>query len=229
MEEILKAIKEALKKAGINEKYADRVQKLSKIEKVEDVDSGVTLFKENVLPEIIDAEKEAAKTARKKAVEDYEKKHNLKGGKSVKTEEENDDDDNDNDDDIDIEGMDEKTKAFFKKQNKAISDLTDVVSKMVKTQMGTNTLQTVREKLKGKIDEKFIDKYAKRVNLEADDLDAEIENAVKEFTDDKQLFLNEAISSGNYTPASGSITDKDFDDYAKRTEDKDSEFEGRKI
>ena len=81
------------------------------------------------MPAITEAEK-SSKTAAQKAVEDYEKKHNLKDGKQTKNDEEPEEFP---EPEIELEGMDEKTKAFFKKQSKAIADLTEAVTKMAKT------------------------------------------------------------------------------------------------
>ena len=51
---IIDAIKKGLKAAGVNEKYAAKVQKLFKIEKEEDIDTYVALFKDNILPDLED-------------------------------------------------------------------------------------------------------------------------------------------------------------------------------
>lgn len=195
---------------GVPDKYVDKIEKLSAIteEKDGNIIAAVKSFKENVLPVIVDSEKAAAD-----AVKEYEKKHGLQGGKPVKSVEDTDDDD---DTEIDIEGMDDKTRAFFKKQSKNISDLTDLVTNLVKTQKSTSTLESVKLKLKGKIEDKFLEKYAKRVNIEAEDIDAEVENIVKEFNDDKQAFINEAIASGSYQPAEGSTAgDKSVEEWTK--------------
>lgn len=48
--EILVAIKKALKKAGIPEKYAAKVKALFNIESEENLENYVSLFKDNILP-----------------------------------------------------------------------------------------------------------------------------------------------------------------------------------
>ena len=197
---------------GVPDKYAERIEKLSAIteEKDGNIIAAVKSFKENILPVIVDSEKAAAD-----AVKEYEKKHGLQDGKLVKTSTE-DDTDEDDETEIDIEGMDDKKRAFFKKQSKNISDLTDLVTNLVKTQKSTSTLESVKLKLKGKIEDKFLEKYAKRVNIEAEDIDAEVDNIVKEFNDDKQAFINEAIASGSYQPAEGSTAgDKTVEEWTK--------------
>ena len=108
-------------------------------------------------------------------------------------------------------------------ENKEIAELKktiDLLNESVKTvlssQKNASNLEAVKQKLKGKIDDKFLEKYAKRVNLEAEDLNAEIEVIVKEFNDDKQTFLNEAVASGGYQPISGGAAgDKSVEEWAK--------------
>ena len=79
---IIDAIKKGLKAAGVNEKYAAKVQKLFKIEKEEDIDTYVALFKDNILPDLEDTS--AVERARKDAIAEYEKNNGLKDGKPIK-------------------------------------------------------------------------------------------------------------------------------------------------
>lgn len=225
---LLELIKKHCKEQGLPEKYAERILKLSGITEDKDgsVLKAVTNFKENVYVDIQEAESLAEK-ARLKAVEEYEKKHNIKDGVSLKTDDEPKDDDPKND--IDLTGMDEVTRKIIESQRKAIDDLTAIVKTVVTTQKKTSTLEVVKSRLNGKIDDTAIDKYSKRVNLEAENLDEEIERVSKEFVEDKQYFLNEAVAKGGYQPVSGGISDKDFDDYARRQSAGESEFEGIKI
>ncbi len=222
---LLELIKKQCTELGVPEKYAERILKLSGIKEDKDgsVLNAVTNFKENVYVDIQEAES-LAEQARLKAVEEYETKHNIKDGVSLKT-----DDEPGKKTDIDLTGMDEKTRAIFQAQSKSIDDLTKLVTSMAVNQKNSSTLEVVKSRLNGKIDSKFIDKYSKRVNLEAENLDEEIERISKEFTEDKQAFLNEAVQNGNYQPVSGGISDKDFDDYAVRKSESGSEFEGKKI
>ncbi len=225
---LLELIKKQCKEQGVPEKYAERILKLSGITEDKDgsVLNAVTSFKENVYVDIQEAESLAEK-ARLKAVEEYEKKHNIKDGASLKTDDEPKDDDSKND--IDLTGMDEKTRAVLEAQQKAIADLTGLVTSMATNQKNSSTLEVVKSRLIGKIDDKFIDKYSKRVNLGAENMDEEIERISTEFVEDKQAFLNEAVEKGGYQPVSGGISDKDFDDYARRQSAGESEFEGVKI
>ncbi|NLO70220.1 MAG: hypothetical protein GX102_04610 [Porphyromonadaceae bacterium] len=232
MDAILKAIKAALKKAGVDEKHAERVQKLFKIEKDEGIDGFVALYKENViapqLPEDgVSAERE--KAIREKAVAEYEKKYGLKDGSPLNSPGSASGDDEEDAPDLEIEGMDEKTKILLKKQSKDIADLTELVTKLTTSIQKKSTLDAVRTKLKGKIDDDFIDDYIGYVKLDAEDIDAEVARVAKTYTDMHQKFLNKAVASGNYRPANGGVSDTEFDDYVKRTASAESEFEGIKI
>ena len=204
--EIIKTIKSALKKAGVDEQYAERIQKLFNIEKDENIDVFVSLFKENVLPAITEAEEKAGKDASSKAVEEYEKKFNLKDGAPVKTggiEGENDV----------TKNMTPEIKALFEAQQKSIKDLTELVSGVVKTSTNAQKLAEVKEKLKGKIDEKFIDRVSSKVNLDAEDLNAEIEAQANDFNSFKQSLIDEYVG-GNYVPNSGRTPEKSEKEWA---------------
>lgn len=201
---------------GVDRKHAERIEKISGIteEKDGNIIAAVKSFKENVIPAIEEAEKEAKekaeKEAEKKKTDDPEEKDKSKEPELPAN-------------------LDPSVKAFIESQKKSMEEMTEMMSNLITSQKTSSNLALIKEKLKGKVDEKFIEKYAKKANLEAEDIEAEVERVAKEFTDDKQAFLNEAVSSGNYQPASGGITDTDFDDYVKRTETPESEFEGKKI
>ena len=84
---ITETIKKALREQGISESYAERVQKAFGVETETGAEAAVKAFKENILPAIEEAGKEArekaAKEARKDAVAEYEQTHGLKDGKPV--------------------------------------------------------------------------------------------------------------------------------------------------
>ena len=80
---IIDAIKKGLKAAGVNEKYAGKVQKLFKIEKEEGIDAYIALFKDNILPDLEDTS--IVEKAKKDAVAEYEKTNGLKDGKPIKS------------------------------------------------------------------------------------------------------------------------------------------------
>lgn len=204
---ILELIKAQCGVQGVDKKHAERIEKISGIteEKDGNIIAAVKSFKENVLPAIEEAAGDGKK-AELKAIEEYEKKHNLKDGKPVATEDPADPEKKE-------ETVENKEIAELKK---TIDLLNESVKTVLSSQKNASTLETVKQKLKGKIDDKFLEKYAKRVNLEADDLNAEIDLIVNEFNDDKQTFLNEAVASGGYQPISGgSAGDKSVEEWAK--------------
>ena len=112
---IIDAIKKGLKAAGVNEKYAAKVQKLFKIEKEEDIDTYVALFKDNILPDLEDTS--AVEKARKDAIAEYEKNNGLKDGKPIKPVKKtkktakSEEDDEDEDEDEDFEGLPASVKV----------------------------------------------------------------------------------------------------------------------
>lgn len=187
---------------GVDKKHAARIEKVSGIteEKDGNIIAAVKNFKENILPAIQETENTG-----KKSVEEYEKKHGLKDGKPVETKV----------DDSDLRSI--------------VQDLAKSVATLAETQKKSSTLEVVRAKLKGKIDDDFIDEYAGRVKLDADNIDAEVESAIKSFTELKQKFLNKEVESGNYIPANGGVTQKDFDDYVQRTKGGDSTYKGIEV
>lgn len=78
---ITETIKKALRAQGISEGYAERVQKAFGVETETGAEAAVKAFKENILPAIEEAGKEATEEARRAAIAEYEKTHGLKDGK----------------------------------------------------------------------------------------------------------------------------------------------------
>ena len=74
---ILATIKAALKKAGIPEKYAAKVQALFDIESEENLDNYIGLFKDNILPDLVSNE-QGSQASIDAAIAAYEKKHGLR-------------------------------------------------------------------------------------------------------------------------------------------------------
>ena len=190
---------------GIDKKYAAKIEKISGIteEKDGNIIAAVKNFKENILPDIVEAENSS-----KKAVEEYEKKHGLKDGEKVKPE--------DTPKSVELpKDLDPSVKAMIEAQNKSIETLTGLVSGMVKSQKNVSVLETVKTKLKGKVDDKFIEKVAVKVNLDAEDLDAEIEAQITEFNDLRQSVIDEYVGD-NYIPnGGGAAGDRSVEDWAK--------------
>ena len=80
--EILVAIKKALKKAGIPEKYAAKVKALFNVESEENLENYVSLFKDNILPDL-EASEQNKQNVINNAIAEYEKEHGLKDGKPI--------------------------------------------------------------------------------------------------------------------------------------------------
>ena len=78
---ITETIKKALRAQGISEGYAEWVQKAFGVETETGAEAAVKAFKENILPAIEAAGKEATEEVRREAIEAYEKEHGLKDGK----------------------------------------------------------------------------------------------------------------------------------------------------
>lgn len=196
---ILELIKAQCKVQGISEKYAERIEKASGIteEKDGNVIAAVKNFKENILP-IIDEEKKAA-------VEDDKKKNQKSVEKSA-----------DEPGKVELpKDLDPSIKALIENQNKMIESLTKSVTSIVDTQKKSSTLETVKAKLKGKVDEKFIEKIAAKVNLDAEDLDKEVEGQIAEFNDFKQSLINEYVGDRYVQTEGGTAGDKSVEDWAK--------------
>lgn len=204
---LLEVIKKQLKAEGISESYAERILKLSGIteEKDNNIADYVKNFKENVLP-LIEQNRTSSEEAARKAIEDYEKKYGLKGGKPIV----------DNDDDPLPTDLDPAVKAILDNQNKMMQQLTDKLTSLESTQLKANKLEAVKVKMKGRVSDDLIEHFAKQVNLDAEDLEAEIDKAVNVYVDMNQKMINNAVQTGQYQPVEGGgigANDKDIDSY----------------
>ena len=127
---IIDAIKKGLKAAGVNEKYASKVQKLFKIEKEEDIATYVALFKDNILPDLEDTS--SVEKAKKDAIAEYEKNNGLKDGKPIKpvkkTKKTTESEENEENEEEDLEGVPASLMKLFKAQQKQISELANSVT-----------------------------------------------------------------------------------------------------
>lgn len=204
---------------GVDKKHAERIEKISGIteEKDGNIIAAVKNFKENVMPAIEEAET-SGKTL---GAQEYEKKHNIKDGKPVEEKKEEP-----KDDPKLPENIDPGIKALIEAQNKSIENLTGIVTGMVKSQKDAVTSATVREKLKGKVDDKFIERVASEVNLEAEDIEKEIEARVTSFNELRQSILNDSVGN-EYIPAGGKPAgDRSVEDWAKLMESDDNSGAG---
>lgn len=222
---ILQLIIAACVAAGVPEKYAERIQKTFKIEKEEGIEGCVSLFKDNILPAISEAEQAAQAAAQAAAVAEYEKTHGLKDGKPIQ---------NPNPTPPapagpDLSKLSPELQAYFSAQQKQIGDLTDLVKGLATSQEKNQKMELVRAKMKGKIDDDFIDDYIGRVNLDAENLDAEVEAQVKSYGDMAKKFITKAVAEGNYIPAAGGVSDSEFDSFLSSGNDDAPAFKGREL
>ena len=211
---ILQLIIAACVAAGVPEKFAERIQKTFKIEKEESIEGCVALFKENILPAISEAEQAAQADAKAAAIVEYEKNHGLKDGKPIQNPTPP------NPAIPDLSKLSPELQAYFSTQQKQIGDLTDLVKGLA---------ELVRAKMKGKIDDDFIDDYIGRVNLDAENLDAEVEAQVKSYGDMAKKFITKAVAEGNYIPAAGGVSDSEFDSFLSSGNEDAPAFKGREL
>lgn len=215
---ILELIKAQCKVQGVPENHAERIEKITGIteEKDGNIIAAVKNFKENILPAIQEAENSG-----KTAISEYEKKHNLKDGKPVEAKKD------DEPGKVELpKDLDPSVKAMIEAQNKSIETLTGLVSGMVKSQKSISVLETVKTKLKGKVDDKFIEKVAAKVNVDAEDIDKEIETQITEFNDLRQSLIDEYVGK-EYIPAGGSAAgDRSVSDWAKLMDNNDASETG---
>ncbi|MDR2627125.1 MAG: hypothetical protein LBC40_03720 [Dysgonamonadaceae bacterium] len=211
---ILDLIKTSCVSKGVPDKYAERIQKTFNVEKEDAIGASVDAFKENILPAIAEAEQAAQalaqKTAAELAVAEYEKKHNLKEGKPVEG----------TPDAVDTSKLPPEIKALIEAQQGQIDKLSGLMKEVVTGQQRSQKLEIVRAKLKGRVDEDFIEDLAGRVNLDAENPDAEIEVRVREFGELKKKMIAKAVSEGGYVPAqhSGGSSDSEFESFLKEKE-----------
>lgn len=222
---LIDLIKAQCKLQGVSDKYAERILKLSGIteEKDGNIIAAVKNFKENVMP-LIEESSSSAEEAARKAVEEYEKKHGLVGGKAV----------NQDTPPALPDTLDPAVRAIIENQNKMMETMSKSITDLTAAQKKTSALEVVKAKMKGKVHDNMIDHYAKQVDLDNENLDAEIERVVGVYTEFQQTILNSAVESGNYQPVEGSTSkasDKDIDAYieSKSKSAEEGPFAGIKL
>ena len=194
---IIDAIKKGLKAAGVNEKYASKVQKLFKIEKEEDIATYVALFKDKILPDLEDTS--AVEKAKKDAIAEYEKNNGLKDGKPIKpktTESE----ENEENEEEDLEGVPASLMKLFKAQQKQISELANSVTTL------TGNITTSSKQASAKVlfdNAKLPEKWFKRIDVNSEiSVEDQIKELAEEYAEIRQSAVTDEIENGNYTPQS---------------------------
>ena len=222
---IIDAIKKGLKAAGVNEKYAAKVQKLFKIEKEEDIDTYVALFKDNILPDLEDTS--AVEKAKKDAIAEYEKNNGLKDGKPVKKTKKtakSEEDDEDEGKDEDFEGLPASVVKLLKAQQKQISELAASVS-TVATTVTTSTKQASAKALFA--DSKLPAKWFNRIDVNSEtSVEDQIKELQEEFAEIKQSVIDDEVAGGGYKPNSYKPKERSEKEWLELMEDEEGANNG---
>lgn len=225
---IIDAIKKGLKAAGVNEKYAAKVQKLFKIEKEEDIDTYVALFKDNILPDLEDTS--AVEKARKDAIAEYEKNNGLKDGKPIKPVKKtkktakSEEDDEDEDEDEDFEGLPASVVKLLKAQQKQISELTASVS-TVASILTTSTKQASARTLFAEA--KLPDKWFNRIDVNSEtSIEEQIKGLQEEYAEIRQSVIDDEVAGGGYKPNSYKPKERSEKEWLELMEDEEGANNG---
>lgn len=224
---IIDAIKKGLKAAGVNEKYAVKVQKLFKIEKEEDIDTYIALFKDNILPDLENTS--AIEKAKKDAIAEYEKNNGLKDGKPIKSakktkktvkfEEEDEEEDED-----DLEGLPSSVVKLMKAQQKQISELAASVS-TIATTVTTSTKQASAKALFA--DSKLPAKWFNRIDVNSDtSVEDQLKELQEEFAEIKQSVIDDEVAGGDYKPNSYKPKERSEKEWLELMEDEEDANNG---
>ena len=209
--DILTLIKNALKEKKVDEKHAERVKKAFNVEKEENVASAVNSFIENILPAIaasVEEAKKAAEEAKKAAISEYEKTHNLKDGKPVGGSGEGSGGGKSK---PDTNGLSPELKELIEAQNKQIQELSNAVkeSKAIAESAGK------KEEAKAKLKEAGLpEKWLDRVNVNSEtSIEDQVKSLGEEYTSIKQSIIDGMVSEGGMSvqqPGNDTRTEKDW-------------------
>lgn len=203
---ILAIIKAALKKAGIPEKYAAKVQALFNIESEENLENYVSLFKENILPDL-EANEQGKQSDIDAAIAAYEKKNGLKDGKPIekpapkgkkakKTKEE--DEEGEDEEEEDLSDLPPAYKKLLKAQQKQIETLTDGITTLTKTVTESGKTSSARKLFD---DSKLPEKWLKRIDVNSEtSIEDQIKDLQEEYKEIRQSAVSEEVEAGNYKP-----------------------------
>lgn len=225
---IIDAIKKGLKAAGVSEKYAVKVQKLFKIEKEDNIDTYISLFKENILPDLEDTS--VVDKAKKDAIAEYEKKNGLKDGKPIQmTKGKNAkkmkiDDEEDEDEDEDFGDLPASVAKLLKAQQKQISELTAAVT-IVTSTVTTSTKQASAKALFA--ESKLPGKWFNRIDVNSEtSVEDQIKELQEEYAEIKQSVIDDEIAGGDYKPNSYKPKERSEQEWAKLMEDEEGTSNG---
>lgn len=203
---ILAVIKATLKKAGIPEKYAAKVQLLFNIESEENLENYVSLFKENILPDL-EANEQGKQSDIDAAIAAYEKKNGLKDGKPIekpapkgkkskKTKEE--DEEGEDEEEEDLSDLPPVYKKLLKAQQKQIETLTDGITTLTKTVTESGKTSSARKLFD---ESKLPEKWLKRIDVNSEtSIEDQIKDLQEEYKEIRQSAVSEEVEAGNYKP-----------------------------
>lgn len=204
---VLDVIKAACKTKGVPEKYAERIQKTFKIEKVEGLEAYVDLFKENILPAIQEAESEAKTAAEAAAISAYEAKYGVKEGKPVDTSKE------ENKSEDELKGLSPEVKAYLERLEKKFDDSLKKVDTSISNSANEAKKENARKQLK---DAGLPESWLNRVDLAAEtSIDDQIKALSTEYTGIQQKAIDEAVARGDYAPGSIQLPERSEADWIK--------------
>lgn len=226
---ILATIKAALKKAGIPEKYAAKVQALFDIESEENLDNYIGLFKDNILPDLVSNE-QGSQASIDAAIAAYEKQHGLRDGKPIatgktkKTKKPKDDEEEDEDEDEDLEGLPASVVKLLKAQQKQISELAASVSTVAST-VTTSTKQASAKALF--TDSKLPAKWFNRIDVNSEtSVEDQIKELQEEFAEIKQSVIDDEVAGGDYKPNSYKPKERTEQEWLKLMDDEEGSDNG---
>lgn len=205
---VLDVIKAACKTKGVPEKYAERIQKTFKIEKVEGAEAYIDLFKDNLLPAIQEAENEAKAAAEAAAVSAYEEKHKLKDGKPVE-----DPGKKPSPEDDLLKNLSPEVKAYLEGIKKTMEDAVDKVDSTVTNAANEAKKDAARKQLK---DAGLPDAWIGRVDvLSKTSIEDQIKGLSEEYTNIQQKAIDDAVAKGDYAPGNIRMPERSEADWAK--------------
>lgn len=199
---IIDAIKKGLKTAGVNEKYAQKVQKLFNIDKEEGLETYIQLFKDNILPDLEDTM--ALEKAKKDAIAEYEKANKLKDGKPIiqpkgkKGKKKEEEEPEEEDDEDDLEGLSPAMVKMLKAQQKQIAELTTSVTTLTGNIATTGKQAAAKSLFEGA---KLPEKWLKRIDVNSEtSVEDQIKELQEEYAEIRQASINDEVEAGNYKP-----------------------------
>jgi hypothetical protein len=210
-EKLLAALK--TKFQGVQDATLDRIA-TKKAETITEEDQIQNVVDGLKMDDIIQSEtdfrvSQASKTAREKAVREYEEKHNLKDGKPQKAEDPPEDPPGDDDEKI------PKWAQGLIKENKELKTTLQGITKS--QEVGTKKEQALKIMAESKIPEKLREKWVGRIILDSDTpLEDQVKELETEFVDLQQETINNAVKEGTYVPGSGGGSEfkkEEVDDY----------------